>query len=163
MPACCVASRTSIRTGFVLADAPSFWITGSASLIAMSTPGPRRRRAFARLSPARLADALAGCSALAINLHPFPARADSATAYCVLSRHDHTIPIEQGACQWSQRQGNASIRFKGWAFEFPSAEEGKTYTRLNRAGAEAGPVFTREGKYTLSVYWRKPAREPGGQ
>lgn len=105
---------------------------------------------------------LAGCSGLAVCLHVAPARADSASAYCVLSRHDHTIPIEQGVCQWSQRQGNASIRFKGWAFEFPSSEEGRTYTRLNRAGAEAGPVFTREGQYTLSVYWSNPAAQPGG-
>ena len=121
-----------------------------------------QRSALQRVSLSRLAAALAGCSALALSLAAGSAKADSATAYCVLSRHDHTIAIEQGACQWSQRQGNASIRFKGWAFEFPSAEEGKTYTRLNREGPEAGPVFTREGQYTLSVYWRRPARDPGG-
>jgi hypothetical protein len=92
-----------------------------------------------------------------------PGRADTAAAYCVFSRHDHTAALEEGPCQWSQRQGNASIRFKDWAFEFPSSEEGRTYTRRNREGPEAGPVFTREGQYTLSVYWRRPAREPGGQ
>jgi hypothetical protein len=106
---------------------------------------------------------LAALCTLAAGICSGAVRADSATAYCVLSRHDHTIPLEQGSCQWSQRQGNASIHFKGWAFEFPSSEEGRTYTRVNREGPEAGPVFTREGEYTLSVYWRKPAREPGGQ
>ncbi len=120
-------------------------------------------RPVQRFSPASLTAAWIGCAALAAGLPASPVRADSTTAFCVLSRHDHTIPIEQGACQWSQRQGNVSIRFKGWAFAFPSAEEGRTYTRLNREGAEAGPVFTREGQYTLSVYWSRPARDPGGQ
>lgn len=106
---------------------------------------------------------LPGLCSLALAVSAGAVRADTAMAYCVLSRHDHTIPLEQGSCQWSQRQGNASIRFKGWAFEFPSAEEGRTYTRVNREGPEAGPVFTREGQYTLSIYWRRPAREPGGQ
>jgi hypothetical protein len=129
----------------------------------MSAPSRPRLSAPSRFSPVRLAAALSSCSALAFCLHPSPVRADSATAYCVLSRHDHTLPIEQGPCQWSQRQGNASIRFRGWAFDFPNADEGKTYTRLNRVGDEAGPVFTREGLYTLSVTWRKPARDPGGQ
>ena len=119
-----------------------------------------------RRSPARTAlgaTVLAGVSALAMALHPPVARADSTRAYCVFSRHDHTAPLERGPCQWSQRQGNVAIRFKGWAFSFPSDQEGKTYSRLNRQGPEAGPVFTREGQYTLSVYWRKPARDPGGQ
>ncbi len=129
----------------------------------MPAPGFPRLSVVQRVSPARLAAALAGLALLGIGLSPAPAPADTALAYCVLSRHDHTIAIEQGPCQWSQRQGNASIRFRGWAFEFPSSEEGKTYTRRNREGAEAGPVFTREGQYTLSVYWRRPIQEPGGR
>lgn len=129
----------------------------------MSAPRRARLTAAARFCPARLAAAVAACSTLALGLPAVPARADSTTAYCVLSRSDASRRIEQGPCQWSQRQGNVSIRFRDWAFEFASADEGKTYTRLNREGPEAGPVFTREGRYTLSVYWRKPAREPGGQ
>lgn len=42
------------------------------------------------------------------------------------------------------------------------ADSMQTYTRMNREGQEAGPVFTRAGKYTLSVYWQKPQREAGG-
>lgn len=113
-------------------------------------------------NPTFIAAGLAGVAALAVVGQAPVVRADSAEAYCVFSRHDHTIPIEQGPCRWSQRQGNANVRFRNWAFAFPSDQEGKTYTRLNREGPEAGPVFTREGQYTLSVYWRKPARDPGG-
>ncbi len=36
------------------------------------------------------------------------------------------------------------------------------YTRVNRQGQEAGPVFTKPGQYTLSVYWRKPAADAPG-
>ena len=88
--------------------------------------------------------------------------ADTTAAYCVLSKANAKTAPQQGPCRWSQRQGNVHILFKGWAFTFPSAEEGRTYNRRNREGAEAGPVFNREGQYTLSVYWRRPARDPGG-
>ena len=53
-----------------------------------------------------------------------PARADSTTATCILSRHDHTIPPEKGPCTFSQRQGNVNVRFGPWAFDFPSEQEG---------------------------------------
>jgi hypothetical protein len=94
------------------------------------------------------------------------ARADSTEAYCVLSRHDHTAPIVRGACRWSQRQGNVNILFGHWAFRFDGSEEGRTYSRLNREGDEAGlsgPVFTREGHYTLSIYWHQPGKDSVGQ
>jgi hypothetical protein len=90
------------------------------------------------------------------------AHADSAKAYCVLSRHKSISAPEEGPCAFSQRQGNATIVFRHWAFDFPLAEDGKTYSRTNREGDEAGPVFTRKEQYTLSIFWRKPAREPGG-
>jgi len=112
----------------------------------------------------------AALRALAASAWSGVVRAATASASCVLSRHDHTVPLERGVCQWSQRQGNVSIRIKGWssrikgwAFAFPSAEEGRTYSRLNREGPEAAPLFSREGRSTLSVYWRRPAGEPGGQ
>ena len=38
-----------------------------------------------------------------------PARADSTLAYCQLSRHDHTLAVESGPCQFSQRQGNVNV------------------------------------------------------
>ncbi|MFM8259348.1 MAG: hypothetical protein ACKN83_05925 [Vulcanococcus sp.] len=48
-----------------------------------------------------------------------PAWADSKEAFCRLSRHDHTIPVEESPCR-----------------------------------------FSREGHYTLSVFWQKPAPRP---
>ena len=127
----------------------------------MTPSAQHGRMAAAVVSATALAAVVATVVALVVS--PLPARADSAQAYCVLSRHDHTAPLERGPCQWSQRQGNVNILFRHWAFAFPSDEDGRTYSRLNREGPEAGPVFTREGQYTLSVYWRKPARDPGGQ
>ena len=79
-----------------------------------------------------------------------PAQADSTQATCWLSRHDHTMPVETGPCRFSQRQGNANVRFNHWAFHFPSAEQGKTYQRTNTA---SGIRFNREGAYTLQVRW----------
>ena len=81
-----------------------------------------------------------------------PARADNTVAYCQLSRHDHTIALESGPCQFSQRQGNVDVRMgKRWAFHFPADQQGQSYQRSN---SEQGLRFTREGDYTLSVFWR---------
>jgi len=77
-------------------------------------------------------------------------RADSTQATCVLSRHDHTMPVERGPCSFSQRQGNVDVRFNHWAFRFPSAEQGKSYQRTNTT---SGIRFNREGAYTLQVLW----------
>lgn len=80
-----------------------------------------------------------------------PARADSTTATCILSRHDHTIPPEKGPCTFSQRQGNVNVRFGPWAFDFPSEQEGRRY---QRSASSEGIRFNREGHYTLQVLWR---------
>jgi hypothetical protein len=93
---------------------------------------------------------------------PSAAWADSTTAYCVLSKAKSKAAPQQGPCSWSQRQGNVNIIFQKQSYEFPADQDGKTYTRMNRDGAEAGPVFTRKGQYTLSVYWRKPAPDSSG-
>lgn len=79
-----------------------------------------------------------------------PAQADSTEAICVLSRHDHTIAVERGTCSFGQRQGNVTIRFNHWAFNFPSAEQNRTYQRTN---TREGIRFNREGAYTLQVLW----------
>jgi hypothetical protein len=79
-----------------------------------------------------------------------PARADSTQGTCILSRHDHTIPVQQGSCSFSQRQGNVTVRFGGETFDFPSAEQGTGYQRTNTA---SGIRFNREGEYTLQVLW----------
>jgi hypothetical protein len=87
-----------------------------------------------------------------------PALADTTQAYCELVRDNGEML--KGNCTWSQRQGNVSIsNFNNYAFDFPAAEQGKTYERINREGA--GPSFKRPG-YVINVYWEKPAREPGG-
>lgn len=101
-----------------------------------------------RLLPLALMLGAAGAAA--------PAQADSTEASCILSRHDHTIPIEQGPCTFSQRQGNVNVRFGSWAFSFPSAEQGRSYQR--RANG-TGIRFQREGHYTLQVVW--PAAPAG--
>jgi hypothetical protein len=109
-----------------------------------------------------VAAALGLASTVASLAAPPLAHADSAQAYCVLSRHKSASMPEEGPCMFSQRQGNANVVFRHWAFDFPLVEDGKTYTRLNRDGEEAGPVFTRNGQYTLSIFWHQPAKEPGG-
>jgi hypothetical protein len=88
--------------------------------------------------------------------------ADSSSAYCVLSKSNAKAAPQKGPCRWSQRQGNVSITFQSREYDFPAEQDGKTYTRMNRDSTEAGPVFTRKGQYTLSVYWRKPAADSPG-
>ncbi|WP_438983861.1 hypothetical protein [Vulcanococcus sp.] len=82
-----------------------------------------------------------------------PARADTTTAFCVLSRHDHTIPVEKGPCHFSQRQGNVTVRLNWWVFHFNADNDGKTY---QRQANDVSLRFNREGEYTLTVYWQKP-------
>lgn len=92
---------------------------------------------------------IAALGALAA-LAPAQAQADSTQATCVLSRHDHTIPVQQGPCSFSQRQGNVTVRFRDETFSFPSAQQGMGYQRTNAA---SGIRFNREGEYTLQVLW----------
>lgn len=109
-----------------------------------------------------LAFASIACLCASAAAIPAPARADSAAAYCVLSKARVREVPQQGPCRWSQRQGNVTILFNSREYDFPASEDGTTYTRVNREGAEAGPVFTRKGQYTLSVYWHKPAADSPG-
>jgi hypothetical protein len=82
------------------------------------------------------------------------ARADSTSAICIFSRHDHTIPLEKGPCTFSQRQGNTTVRFGYWEFRFPAAEQGRSY---ERSASSEGIRFNREGQYTLQVLWPSAA------
>jgi hypothetical protein len=93
---------------------------------------------------------------------PLAALADSTAAYCVLSKANAKAIPQQGPCRWSQRQGNVSITFQSREYDFPADQDGKSYTRMNRAGSEAGPVFTRKSQFILSVYWRKPTADSPG-
>jgi len=100
------------------------------------------------MGPSRLLPLIALLSASAAVA---PARADSTSATCVFSRHDHTVPVEQGPCTFSQRQGNVTVRFGAQDFDFPSAEQNRTY---QRSASSEGIRFNREGQYTLQVLWR---------
>lgn len=82
---------------------------------------------------------------------PAPVVADTTEATCILSRHDHTIPMATGPCSFSQRQGNVNVRFGDGEFIFPSAEQGVSYQRSNSSD---GIRFHREGQYSLQVLWR---------
>ena len=96
-----------------------------------------------------------------------PAMAESTKAYCTLAWYVETVkklhmalPMIEGPCDFSRYQGNIYVDdFNYYKFAFPSAQQGKTYERVNR---EEGISFTRLGRYTLNVFWEKPAREPGG-
>jgi len=95
---------------------------------------------------------------LATTVLSSPAWADSREAFCRLSRHDHTIPVEESPCRFSQRQGNVNVEMgKRLAFRFASDADGKDVQRENTA---TGIRFSREGHYTLSVFWQKPAPRP---
>lgn len=90
------------------------------------------------------------------------ARADSTTASCSFSRHDHTVAVETGPCTFSQRQGNVTVRFGERTFHFPSDEQGRTYERSH---SSEGIRFNREGDFTLQVRWRTqqaPIAKPPG-
>ena len=91
-------------------------------------------------------------------------------ALCVLQRLPPTnlpdgavaalLPPEEFRCDFSQYSGNVYVNSIRWAFAFPDAENGTTYTRQN---IEDFKRFTREGQYTLTIFesGAKP-NEPGG-
>ena len=93
------------------------------------------------MGPSRLLPLIALLSASAAVA---PARADSTSATCAFSRHDHTVPVQQGPCTFSQRQGNVTVRFGAQDFDFPSAEQNRTDQRSVNSG---GIRFNREGQY----------------
>ena len=78
-----------------------------------------------------------------------PARADSITATCILSRHDHTLPREKGPCMFSQRQGNATVRLGRWAFDFPAAEQGRSFERSEEISGTAVCILGQTVRATL--------------
>jgi hypothetical protein len=78
-----------------------------------------------------------------------PAKAEIVKSFCVLSRHDHTIPVEEFDCEFRQSQGTVQVTSTRWSFLFPAAEQGKTFQRDNSIERIR---LTREGDYTLSIY-----------
>lgn len=77
------------------------------------------------------------------------AKADTVDAFCTLSWHDHTKPMLDGPCKFSQYQGNAYLILGSYKFTFPAVEQGKTYQRDNTVERIR---FNREGQYTLQVF-----------
>ena len=98
-------------------------------------------------------------SLLMPSLHNAPASADTRRVHCHLNVESPVIKKTQVAanCQFSQYQGNAYvIMYPGnraaLEFEFPTAKQGVTYTRVNREGGIRffTPVLT------LKVFWADP-------
>jgi hypothetical protein len=88
-------------------------------------------------------------SALIAGFLVVPAKAEIVKSFCVLSRHDHTIPMEEFDCAFRQSQGTVQVTSNRWRFVFPAAEQGKTFQRDNSIERIR---LTREGEYTLSIY-----------
>ena len=86
------------------------------------------------------------------------AEADSTTAWCVLfkAEENSTELPEPVPCQFSQRQGNATVSFADQLYEFPASEQGKTYQRDNHS---TGIGFSRPDDFTLVVFWNDPRQQ----
>ena len=94
-------------------------------------------------------------AAAALSITAAPALADTTTAYCSYSKHDHTIAIESGPCQFSQRGGTINVTtIGGTELLYPYSQQGKTFTRIN---SNTGIQLNREGNATLTVLWDDPA------
>ena len=80
------------------------------------------------------------------------AKADSTVAYCMVSVHDHSIPVSPlRACHFAQYQGNAYVRLAdGTNYEFPEKEQGSKHYRQSTSDALA---FTIPGDRTIHVVW----------
>jgi hypothetical protein len=75
-------------------------------------------------------------------------------AYCLLSSHDHALPIEQGPCAFRERHGDVTVTMKPHGmFSFAAKQQGMTHQRAESAN---GIRFNKEGEFTLQVFWRKP-------
>ena len=84
-----------------------------------------------------------------------PAAADSTKAWCSLfSAKDSSGALpEPVRCTFSQRQGNVIVSMPKRQFDFPAKEQGKSYQRDNHS---AGIGFSKEGEFTLVVFWQDP-------
>lgn len=80
-------------------------------------------------------------------------------AYCLLSQHDHTLPIEQGPCTFRERDGDATVTMKPHGtFSFAAKQQGISHQQANNAD---GIRFNKEGEFTLQVLWQKPLQCSG--
>ncbi|NDD69757.1 MAG: hypothetical protein EBZ29_10385 [Synechococcaceae bacterium WB9_4xC_028] len=80
-------------------------------------------------------------------------------AYCLLSRHDHTLQVEQGPCAFRERHGDVTVTMKPYGtFSFEAKPQGISHQQANNAD---GIRFNKEGEFTLQVLWRKPLQCSG--
>ena len=76
------------------------------------------------------------------------AQAEIVKAECKLSKYGVSPLTEVFPCDFRQSMGNVQVWSKNWNFEFPAAEQGKSYVRIN-----ANPLsFHRIGLYSLFVF-----------
>lgn len=92
---------------------------------------------------------------LSLTAGALPAAADSAKAWCSLfsAKDTSNAPPEPVRCTFSQRQGNVIVTMPKRLFDFPAKEQGKAYQRDNHS---AGIGFSKEGEFTLIVFWQDP-------
>lgn len=77
-----------------------------------------------------------------------PAAAEIVPSTCRLLTYNGPVTsVETFRCDFMQRGGNVLVNSAEHEFNFPAAEQGKTYIRIN-----AIPLrFTRTGAFTLEV------------
>ncbi|AKN60031.1 hypothetical protein WB44_01590 [Synechococcus sp. WH 8020] len=86
-------------------------------------------------------------TAIAATLLAAPAMAEISPSKCRLIRYGDTNTVETFNCDFRQAFGNVQVWSDRWNFEFPIAEQGKSFIRINRIPL----TFTRNGQYTLEV------------
>lgn len=80
-------------------------------------------------------------------------------AYCLLSRHDDSLPIQRGPCAFRERDGDITVSMQPHGtFSFAANQHGISHEHADNAD---GIRFTREGEFTLQVFWRKPLQCSG--
>jgi len=91
---------------------------------------------------------LATLTAIAATLLTAPAIAEIRPSECRLIKYGDTNTVESFNCDFRQSGGNVQVWSARWNFDFPYAEQGKSFIRINRMPL----TFTRTGQYTLEVY-----------
>lgn len=80
-------------------------------------------------------------------------------AYCLLRRHNDTLPIQRGPCAFRERDGDITVSMQPHGtFSFAANQHGISHEHADNAD---GIRFTREGEFTLQVFWRKPLQCSG--
>ena len=86
-------------------------------------------------------------AAIALSALTSSALAELRSSKCRLIKYGNITTVENFNCDFHQSSGNVRVWSDRWNFEFPYAEQNKTYIRINRTPL----TFTRTGQYTLEV------------